>query len=70
MPTSKKSAAKKKQEQPAEPAPAVEPAVFHPSHDEVAELAYRFWENDGRQDGLQDQYWHKAEAQLRAIGPS
>ncbi|WP_263356686.1 DUF2934 domain-containing protein [Acidicapsa ligni] len=67
---SKKGAAKNKREQPAESPVAVEPAVFHPSHDEVARLAYRFWENEGRSDGDQEHYWHKAEAQLRAIGPS
>jgi hypothetical protein len=51
--TNKIGAAKNKREQPAESPVAVEPAVFHPSHDEVAQLAYRFWENEGRSDGDQ-----------------
>lgn len=35
-----------------------------PTHDEIAELAFSFYEARGRQDGHQTEDWLRAEAQL------
>jgi hypothetical protein len=36
------------------------------NHDtRVRDLAYRLWEADGRPDGGGENYWHRAEAELR-----
>jgi len=36
-----------------------------PSHEEIAQLAYRYWEARGRQDGSSDEDWLRAERELR-----
>jgi len=36
------------------------------NHDEIALLAYRHWEQDGRPQGCDRQYWLEAEQQLKA----
>jgi hypothetical protein len=35
-----------------------------PSHDEIARLAYSYWESRGYQDGLAESDWLRAEAEL------
>lgn len=37
-----------------------------PSHDEIAALAYLYWVDGGQQHGLAEQYWLRAERDLRA----
>jgi hypothetical protein len=41
----------------------------HPglSHDEIARLARRIWQQEGCQSGRDEEYWLQAEQQLRAI---
>ncbi|MDP8979871.1 MAG: DUF2934 domain-containing protein [Acidobacteriota bacterium] len=34
-------------------------------HQEIAELAYQFYEDGGRQAGFEEDHWLKAEAQIR-----
>jgi hypothetical protein len=40
----------------------------HPilAHEEVARLAYSYWEARGCEGGSADEDWHRAEAELRA----
>ena len=33
-----------------------------PGYDEIAALAYRFYEEEGRPDGRDQEHWYKAEA--------
>lgn len=50
------------------PAPAEMPAVAvasEPSRDEIAQLAYSFWEARGFQGGSPEEDWQRAEQQLR-----
>jgi hypothetical protein len=35
------------------------------SHQAIAALAERLWENEGRPEGKADEHWKRAEAQLR-----
>jgi len=42
------------------------PPIAVPSHQEIAMLAKRFWEERGCQDGGAEQDWLRAEAQLMA----
>jgi hypothetical protein len=45
---------------------ANEPAeVYTPSHEEIARLAYTFWEARGCQGGSPEEDWLRAEAELR-----
>jgi hypothetical protein len=37
------------------------------SHEEVAKLAYSYWEARGRQDGFADQDWLRAERELSKL---
>ncbi|WP_213804239.1 DUF2934 domain-containing protein [Granulicella sp. dw_53] len=37
-----------------------------PSHDEIARLAQKYWEERGWQDGYAEQDWLRAEQELRA----
>ena len=37
-----------------------------PAHDQIAALAYEFWEKNGRQPGHAEEHWLKAEMALRA----
>ena len=61
----------------ASPAPAVEPAapileavatviVLEPSYEEIANLAYSYWEARGHQGGSPDEDWQRAEQELRS----
>jgi Protein of unknown function (DUF2934) len=55
------------------PAPAIEPAVstpesvttLVPSFEDVASLAYSYWEARGCQGGSPDEDWLRAEQELR-----
>jgi hypothetical protein len=50
-----------------EPASApVEPAPYAPSHEEIAALAYSYWEARGYQGGCPTEDWTRAESELRA----
>ena len=40
-------------------------APTKPSHDEIAALAYSYWEARGRRDGSQLEDWYRAERELR-----
>jgi hypothetical protein len=44
--------------------------VYAPGYDEVALLAYSYWEERGRPDGSSELDWHRAETVLRNSGPS
>jgi hypothetical protein len=39
-----------------------------PSHEEIARLAYFYWEARGRQHGSADEDWFRAERELSARG--
>jgi hypothetical protein len=39
--------------------------MYQPSYNEVAALAYSFWEARGRQGGSPEEDWVRAEQQLR-----
>jgi hypothetical protein len=43
-------------------APAVAPPV--PSHEEIARLAYSYWEARGGQHGSPQEDWYRAESEL------
>ncbi|MBI4876995.1 MAG: DUF2934 domain-containing protein [Acidobacteria bacterium] len=52
-------------------APAVAEAAAAPAcvdHQEIARLAYMFWEARGCQGGCPEEDWHRAEEQLKARG--
>jgi hypothetical protein len=38
-----------------------------PSHDEIAHLAYSYWDERGRQGGSAEDDWYRAEAELRRL---
>lgn len=40
-------------------------APRNPSHDEIARLAYSYWEGRGGQGGSADDDWFRAERELR-----
>jgi len=42
-----------------------------PDEDEIRRRAYELWEADGRPDGRDEEYWHRAERELhqRKSGP-
>ena len=42
--------------------PVTLPAL--PSHEEIARLAYAYWEARGRAHGFDEQDWHQAEREL------
>ena len=48
-------------------APEPESASFstHPTHDEIARLAYSYWEARGGRGGSPEEDWLRAEAELR-----
>jgi hypothetical protein len=50
-------------EKPSEPAAAV--AVCEPSQDEIASLAYSYWEARGYAGGSSEEDWLRAERELR-----
>jgi hypothetical protein len=39
-------------------------ALPTPSHDEIARLAYAYWEARGRQHGCHEEDWYRAEREL------
>jgi hypothetical protein len=45
--------------------PAAKRALSPPTHDEIAVLAYSYWESRGRQGGSQLEDWFRAERELR-----
>ena len=45
---------------------AEELKVKDPSHEEIAQLAQKFWAERGWQDGYAEQDWLRAEQELRA----
>ena len=44
---------------------AEELKVKDPSHEQIAQLAQKFWAERGWQDGYAEQDWNQAEQQLR-----
>ena len=38
--------------------------VFAPTHEEIARLAYAYWEARGRQHGSAEEDWYRAEREL------
>jgi len=40
-------------------------SAYEPSHEEIAQLAYRYWESRGGQGGSSDEDWLRAEQELR-----
>jgi hypothetical protein len=46
------------------PAAANTPALTHLSHEEIARLAYSYWQACGCQDGSSEQDWLRAERDL------
>lgn len=40
-----------------------------PLHDDIAHLAYRYYEEEGRPEGCAEEHWHRAEQVLRGIVP-
>ena len=57
--------------EPAVASPSSEPvavpvaAVYIPSHEEIAQLAFAYWEARGGQGGSPEEDWLRAEAELR-----
>ena len=47
-------------------APVVAPPA--PSHEEIARLAYTYWEARGRQHGSPEEDWYRAERELQPPG--
>ena len=41
------------------------PAVRRPTHEQIARLAYSYWEARGRKEGSPEEDWHRAERVLR-----
>jgi len=50
----------------AEP-PATQPALETPSRDEIARLAYSYWEARGCQGGSPEEDWLRAEQELMSV---
>lgn len=36
-----------------------------PSHEQIAELARKYWADGGYKDGHHEEHWHRAEQELR-----
>ena len=45
----------------------IEPSAAGPSHEDIARLAYSFWEARGRHGGTPEEDWHRAEAELKRL---
>ncbi len=43
------------------------PRQMEPSSQQIADLAQRIWEAEGRPDGREEAHWLEAEARLRAL---
>jgi hypothetical protein len=41
------------------------PAIASPSHEEIASLAYRIWESEGRPEGHALEHWIEATNRLQ-----
>jgi len=54
----RKSPAKKKTDA------VAEPSVVHPTHDQIAALAQKYWAERGYSDGQAEQDWLRAEQEL------
>jgi hypothetical protein len=52
------------------PAGAAAPTVYEPSHDEIAILAFLYWESRGGQGGSAEEDWLRAEQELRVRATS
>jgi hypothetical protein len=48
--------------------PAV--ATPHPSHEEIAQLAYAYWEAGGHGHGCSEEDWYRAERELSGRRPA
>ena len=42
------------------PADALSPPADPSVEQSIRDIAYRLWENDGRPEGRDDEYWHRA----------
>jgi hypothetical protein len=40
------------------------PQNHQPTHEEIAVCAYLIWENEGRPEGRDEEYWYQATVQL------
>ncbi|MGA2271107.1 MAG: DUF2934 domain-containing protein [Bryobacteraceae bacterium] len=49
------------------PSSAPNAAVCEPSHDEIARLAYSYWEARGCRGGSSEEDWLRAERELRGV---
>lgn len=51
--------------------PSAEPtkAIDAPFEDDIARLAYRYYEDEGRPEGQHEAHWHRAEQVLRGVVP-
>jgi len=48
---------------------AAVPTPYIPAQEEIAALAYTYWEARGYQGGCPEEDWLRAESELRARGP-
>ena len=48
------------------PSSTAAPSASYPTFDEIAQLAYSYWEVRGYQGGSSDEDWLRAEQELRA----
>lgn len=55
---------------PQEVSAAAVPVPYEPSHEEIATLAYLYWEARGCQGGSPDEDWTRAENELRSRNAS
>lgn len=39
--------------------------LSQPSEEQIAELAHKFWENEGQPEGKAEEHWARAQEQLR-----
>ena len=67
-PARRKSPAKRvaKTSEPVASAAVIEPTLNEPTHEEIAALAYSYWEARGCVDGSQEEDWLRAEQELRS----
>lgn len=50
---------------PANPVPPMAQKTDDPTHDDIAALAQKFWEEEGQPEGKAEEHWQRAEEQLR-----
>lgn len=46
-----------------------ESAVGQHFEEEIAKLAYRYYEEEGRPEGRAEEHWHRAVGELRGLNP-